>query len=406
MFSKLNIWVCFKVQPDFDHVLEADWESFGPGSDIRYAKQTFNCFDESSLEIALRLKDALHKDGHEIRLGAITLADSLQASVQRSLFAAGYDEILRIAARIEFSPAETGKRLAAHLAARTPDLVLLGKQAGYADTGMVPHYVARGLGYPLLADAENILWDGQRLSVETPAAVVIGNSPVAALRMSTLSQQLAAKTKQAQVIQDESPVLDPPVLVRNRPRRSVKMLEADALPDIISELLARQATAREQATGMSADGKYIIRKCCGSHLEWHIPIGDERAAWPMPPPAQILRLLLVGGRGMGGKAGIQKLQRLASLLGGQVGFTRTAAQNGWGWGAMDAIIGQSGIIVQPELCIAFGASGASAFMAGVEKARILIAVNTDPDAPIFNYADYGVIADAGTTAGALLEAFA
>ena len=401
--DKLNIWVCFKVQPDFDHVLEADWQGFGPDSDIRYARHSINCFDESSLEIALRLKDTLIKDGCEVTLGAVTLADSLQASIQRSLFAAGYDEILRIDARIEFSPAETGKRLAAHLAARKPDLVLLGKQAGYADTGMVPFYVAQGLGYPLLADAENVLWDGQRLSVEPPAAVAVGNSPVAALRVSTLGQQLSAKARQAQVVQDESPVLDPPVLVRNRPRRSVKMLELDALPGVINELLAKQATQQERTTNLSADGKYVIRKCCGSHLEWHIPIGDERAAWPMPPPTQSLRLLLVAGRGMGAQ-GLGKLEQLAFLLGGQVGITRAAAQNGWG--GMDAIVGQSGIIAQPEVCVAFGASGAAAFMAGVEKARSLIAINTDPDAPIFNYADYGVTADAQAAADVLLEAFA
>ena len=441
MTDKLNIWVCFKVQPDFDHVLESDWAGFGVDSDISYAKHSINCFDESSLEIALRLKEALTQSGRAVWLGAITLAASLQASLQRSLFAAGYDEILRINARVEFSPRETGRLLAAHLAGKQPNLVLTGKQAGYADTGLTPYYVAGCLGLPLLAGVENILWDGRRLSVKTPSVVIVGNSPVAALRVSALGRQLAAGKQRAEVISEDVPASSSPVLIRNRPRRSVRMLEPDALPGMIDELLSREAAEQEQAgftcpdhillaepgqadtairyavkhnlpcvngvTGLSADGKCVIRKACGSHLEWHTPIGDETRVWVLSSALRPLpgaRLLLVGGRGTGSQEGMQKLRRLASLLDGEAGLTRAAAQNGWG--TTDRIIGQSGLITEPELCIAFGASGAAAFMAGVEKARALVAVNTDPDAPIFRYADYGVTADAGTTIDALLEAFA
>jgi electron transfer flavoprotein beta subunit len=434
--NKLDIWVCFKVQPDFDHVLEEDWAGFGPGSDIGYARHSLNCFDESALEIALRLKDAMVKDGLAVTLGAVTLADSLRPALCRTLFAAGYDEVLRIDARVEFSPRETGRLLAAHLAGKHPDLVLAGKQAGYADTGLTPYYLARGLGLPFPAQAEDVRWDGRRLSAATPSLVIVGNSPVAALRAVPLRQQLAAAKKQPLAIPARAPAVPPPALVRNRPRRSVRMLEAGDLPGVVGQLLSGAAARREQASftcpghvlladhsrageairyavehdlpcvngaaAISADGKSVIQRVCGSHLEWHIPIGDGEQVW-VTPEAHPLRLLLAGGRGVGCE-GMGKLRRLASLLGGQAGLTRAAAQNGWG--AMDGILGQSGLIAEPELCVAFGASGAAAFMAGVEKARTLVAVNTDPDAPIFNYADYGVIADAGKTLGALLGAFA
>jgi len=431
--SRLNIWVCFKVQPDFDHVLEADWESFRPDSDIGYAQHGINCFDESSLELALRLKEDLARRGREIKLGAMTLADLLGSSLRRRLFAAGYDEIVRIDARMEFSPEETGKRLAAHLAARKPDLVFFGRQAGYADTGLVPYYAAHSLGFPLLTNVENIL------NADTPCAVVTGNSP-AALRVSPLSRQLAVKHMRAEVICGETPAAAAPVLVRNKQRRCVQMLAPDALPGLITKLLSKQPAAREQCTfaapdhvilaepgdadaaircalehhlpcvtgvtGVSAEGGYVIRKCCGSQMEWHIPVGDQRQVWVISPALRPIpgeRLLLAGGRGIG-ERGMQTLQELVSLLGGQAGVTRAAAQNGWG--AMDTIIGQSGVIARPELCVVFGASGAAAFMAGVEQSRHLIAVNTDPDAPIFNCVDFGVIADAETTADLLLGAFA
>jgi electron transfer flavoprotein alpha subunit len=104
---------------------------------------------------------------------------------------------------------------------------------------------------------------------------------------------------------------------------------------------------------------------------------------------------------MGGADGFAKLRRLADLLGGRSCVTRAAVQNGWG--GMELLVGQSGAIARPEVCLAFGVSGAAAFMAGVEKARLLLAVNTDPDAPIFQYADYGLVADAAKTLDALLD---
>jgi len=436
--NELHIWVCFKIQPDFEHVLESDWAGFGPGSDISYAKHSFSCFDESALEIALRLKDSLTQEGRDVTLGAITLADSLPPAQRKHLFAAGYDEILRINARLEFSPRETGRLLAAHLVEKKPDLVLMGRQAGYADTGLVPYYAAEALGFPLLADIENVTSEMLR---GLPLAVSIGNSPITALRASTLRQQIEAGKKQPAVIPADASPMTTPVLIRNRPKRSIQMAKANALPGILRGLLSGASEAAKPEAkltppdnvrlfdhtradaairyaiennlpcvngviGLSDDGKYVITKACSSHLEWRIPITHEEQVWVPSPalsPTQQAKLLLVGGRGMG-KEGIAKLQALASLLAGAFGLTRAAAQNGWG--GMDRVIGQSGIVARPEVCVAFGASGAAAFMAGVEKARALVAVNTDPDAPIFHYADYGVIEDAETAAGVLLEAFA
>jgi electron transfer flavoprotein alpha subunit len=104
------------------------------------------------------------------------------------------------------------------------------------------------------------------------------------------------------------------------------------------------------------------------------------------------QLLLVGGRGIKGPAAFKRLQEIAGKLGGAAGLTRAAAINGWG--PMELVVGQSGIAASPKACVVFGASGAAAFMAGVEDSERLIAVNNDPDAPIFSKSDYGIIADA------------
>jgi len=450
MSKPLRIWVCFKIQPDFEQVLEADWQGFGPESDISYAKHSFSCFDESALELALRLKDSLTQAGQEVILGAITLAYSLQASLGKILFAAGYDEVLRINAQLEFSPRETGRLLAAHLTEQKPDLVLMGRQAGYADTGLVPYYTADALGFPLLADIENIT---PEMLTQLPLIAAIGNSPIAALRAVTLRRRMEAGKRQAVVLQpgcrggilaarplETARPSPPPILIRNQPKRSVTMLEPGALPKLLRELLsgADRAAAQEKAiippenvllfphsqadrairyaiennlpcingvTALSEDGKHVITKACSNHLEWHSPVTGERQVWVLSKaldPSPGARLLLAAGRGMG-REGITKMHRLAELLNGETGVTRAAAQNGWA--GMDRIVGQSGRMTKPEVCVAFGASGAAAFLAGVEKSRVLVAVNTDPDAPIFNCADYGVLDDANSVADALLEAF-
>ena len=108
-------------------------------------------------------------------------------------------------------------------------------------------------------------------------------------------------------------------------------------------------------------------------------------------PLETASLIFVGGKGLGNRNGFQKLEQVSALLHGASGATRPAALSGWT--GLDKIIGQSGAIVGPELCVAVGVSGAAPFIAGVERAKLLVAVNQDPSAPIFSYADVGIIED-------------
>lgn len=110
-------------------------------------------------------------------------------------------------------------------------------------------------------------------------------------------------------------------------------------------------------------------------------------------PLEQSKTVFIGGRGLGGEANARKLRELAETLGAAVGFSRPAAMNGWG--QMRETVGQSGLRIAPEVCVAFGVSGCAAFLAGVRRAKKLVAVNIDRDAPIFAHADAGIIADAG-----------
>ena len=253
----MTIWVCFKVQPDFDQVLEADWHSFNPDSDISYVSHTINCFDESSLEIALRLKEAMTQSNRPVYLGAVTVAPSLRAPLVKSLYAAGFDEVQRIDARAEFSPATSGQLLAAELSLKKPDLVLAGQQAGYADTGLVPYYIAEALGLPILHGVENILWEEngltmlqtcddlrRKLSIRPPLVAVVGNSPVTTLRASTLRQQMETGKKSVTISEVMSHrEAQAPILAHKRPTRNTNKLEAadsNAAADAILNILRKE----------------------------------------------------------------------------------------------------------------------------------------------------------------------
>jgi|Deesub1362B_J571_1020462.scaffolds.fasta_scaffold00903_7 electron transfer flavoprotein alpha subunit len=110
------------------------------------------------------------------------------------------------------------------------------------------------------------------------------------------------------------------------------------------------------------------------------------------------------GRGIGGKEGIEKAMKLKEVLGGEIGSTRPVAYD-YGWLPEETMIGLSGKRTKPSLYIAIGVSGQIQHMTGVMNARRIVAINKDENAPIFEYADYGIVGEWRDVLPKLIEAF-
>jgi electron transfer flavoprotein alpha subunit len=119
------------------------------------------------------------------------------------------------------------------------------------------------------------------------------------------------------------------------------------------------------------------------------------------PKLEDARVIVSGGGGMGGSEGFTQLEELASLLNGAVGASRVPCDEGWAPKSME--IGQTGRVVGPDLYIAVGISGAPQHLAGCAESKKIVAVNKDPEAPIFRAADFGVVADYRQAIPALID---
>ena len=197
------------------------------------------------------------------------------------------------------------------------------------------------------------------------------------------------------VISDVSGVVDGDTF--ERPIYAGNAIQTVKSSDKVKVVSIRTSTFDPAATGGSAPVETIAAVANPGLSEW---VEDKVAASDRPELTSA-GIVVSGGRGVGSEENFALIEKLADKLGAAVGASRAAVDSGYA--PNDWQVGQTGKVVAPALYVAVGISGAIQHLAGMKDSKVIVAINKDEEAPIFQVADYGLVADLFTAVPEMIE---
>jgi len=245
-----------------------------------------------------------------------------------------------------------------------------------------------GVSNVLVADHLNL----QYPTSETLAALVLGIATdyIGILAAATTTgknflPRVAARLDVAQ-ISEITAVITSDTFVR--PIYAGNALATVKSTDSIKVMTVRTSAFIETPTGNSVAE---IKNLSAVESSIHTTFINETMSQSLRPELTAARIVISGGRGLGSAENFHLLDKVADKLGAAIGASRAAVDSGYA--ANDMQVGQTGKVVAPDLYIAVAISGAIQHLAGMKESKVIVAINKDAEAPIFQVADYGLVAD-------------
>lgn len=283
---------------------------------------------------------------------------------------------------------------AAVKAAGVTDMLLLGQGQSAQDVAKTFSGVETVFVNP--ADGENILTES--LSKAVVALVKEHGYSHVFFEASSMGKSVmprVAALLDVAPLSDVTAVIDAQTYVRPIFAGSIEVTLKDEEPVIVASIRATAFDACEKNGQAQIDMNAPFPETMRTRKVSFEAVKTDR------PALQGARIVVAGGRGLEDEEGFKKLAQLADRLGAAIGATRAVVD--LGLCPNDWQVGQTGKIIAPDLYIAIGISGAMQHIAGIKDAKVVVAINNDPEAPIFEVADYGLVMDAKAGIDELLK---
>ena len=266
------------------------------------------------------------------------------------------------------------------------DVTVLCAGASAADAGADAATIA-GVAKVLVAEDATL---GHRLAEPTAALIVAlagGYSHIVAPATTDAKNVLprVAALLDVMVLSDVSGIVDADTF--ERPIYAGNAIQTVKSSDGVKVLTVRTSTfeaAGEQAAAAIESVPAAANPGLSSWIEDKVAASDR-------PELTSAKIVVSGGRGVGSEENFRIIEALADKLGAAVGASRAAVDSGFA--PNDWQVGQTGKVVAPQLYVAVGISGAIQHLAGMKDSKVIVAINKDEEAPIFQVADYGLVGD-------------